>query len=296
MRMLGGSLAIVLTVLVTIAMLGSGCAAPPAPAPQAPTPEPNEAPVISSLTAQPSAVLYGDSVAVTCIASDPEDDAIKYAWSASDGVITGTGKEITWIAPNKEGNFNITVTLTDYPGAQTTGNVMVSVSNPVKTITIEPDAAATGTVDQKNATDYSRTRAGDDASNVGYRAFWSFNIGKVAGKNIQNASLKFTTKYVTGEPFWYGPATGLGGLTLWKTTHGSSLPGFDNLGGKLSSTGSFLEPPTVIDVTTEIGVLAEHNVGRFQVEALFDRVSNGNNVLEMIEWSSVVLEITYSDR
>ena len=116
------------------------------------------------------------------------------------------------------------------------------------------------------------------------------------GKNIQNASLKFTAKYITGKPFWYGPATGLGGLTLWKTTHGSSLPGFDNLGGKLSSTGSFLQPPTVVDVTTEIGVLAEHNVDRFQVEALFDRVSNGNNTLEMIEWSSVVLEITYSDR
>lgn len=296
MKMLGGSLAIVLTVLVTVAMLGSGCAAPPAPAPPAPTPETNQAPVISSLIAKPSAVLYGDSVAVTCIASDPEDDAIKYAWSASEGIITGTGKEVTWIAPNKDGNFNITVTLTDYPGAQTTGNVMVAVSNPVKTITIDPDAAATGTVNQKNATDYSRTRAGDDASNVGYRAFWSFNIGKVAGKNIQNADLKFTTKNIAGKPFWYGPATGLGGLTLWKTTHGSSLPEFDNLGGKLSSTGSFLEPPTVVDVTIEIAVLAEHNVDRFQVEALFDRVSNGNNVLEMIEWSPVVLEITYSDR
>ena len=295
MRMLGGSLAIVLTVLVTVAMLGSGCAAPPAPPPP-PAPEANQAPVISSVTAKPATVLYGDSVALTCIASDPEDDAITYAWSASEGTITGTGKEATWIAPNKDGNFNITVTLTDYPGAKTTGNVMVTVSNPVKTISINPVVTETGTVFETNATDYTKTRAGDDAQNMGYRAFWSFDISKLMGKEIQNANLKFTPGTITGNPFWYGPATGLGTLTLWKTTHGSSLPKFDYVGGKLSSTGSFFEPPTVVDVTTEIRVLSAYNATRFQVEALFDRVSNGNNALEMIEWSSAVLEVTYSDR
>ncbi len=296
MRIFRGGLAMVLTVLVTMTLLGSGCTAPAAPTSPAPTPEPNKVPVISSVTAKPAELLYGDSSTLTCIATDPEDDAIKYVWSASEGTITGTGKEVTWAAPNKDGSFNIAVTLTDYRGAQTTGNVMVTVSNPVKTITINPVASETGTVYQKNATDYSKTRAGDNTQNVGYRAFWSFDIAKVAGKNIQNANLKLTTASITGKPFGYQLPYGLGGLLLWKTTHGAQLPEFGYVGSKLSSTGYLLEPPSVVDVTTEIGVLAEHNIDRFQVEALFDHVSNGNNTIEMIEWSSVVLEVTYSDR
>lgn len=296
MRIFRGSLSIVLSVLIAVTILGSGCAAPSAPTLPAPTPEPNQAPVISSIAAKPVEVLYGDSVTLTCIATDPDDDPIEYRWSASEGTITGTGKEVTWAAPNKDGNFNIAIILRDNRGGQTTGNVMVTVSNPIKTIIINPVASATGTVNQKNATDYSKTWAGDDAKNVGYRAFWSFDILKLTGKNIQNANLKFTTGNMVGNPFWYGLGTGLGGLLLWKTTHGASLPEFGHVGAKLSSTGPFFEPPSVVDVTIEIGVLAENNVDRFQVEALFDRVSNGNNTIEMIEWSSVVLEVTYSDR
>jgi len=239
-------------------------------------------------------VTYGDSSTITCIATDPDYDPVKYSWSASDGIITGTGSEVTWVAPNKGGDFNITVTLNDNRGGQTTGNVMVTVSAPIKTITINPVAAETGTVAQTNATDYSRTRAGDNAQNIGYRAFWSFDIWSLAGKNIQNASLKFTTGKMTGNPFWYGPATGLGGLWLWKTTHGASLPEFGYVGSMLTNTGTMFEPPTVVDVTIDIKLLSSHKVDRFQVEALFDRVSNGNNVAESIEWSSVVLEVTYS--
>ena len=288
---------IAMAVLITATVLGSGCAAPSVePTLPAPTSKPNVAPVISSVTAKPAEVTYGDSSTITCIATDPDYDPVKYSWSASDGIITGTGSEVTWVAPNKDGNFNIAVTMTDSRGGKATGNAMVAVSSPVKTIIIDPVASETGTVNQKNATYYSRTWAGDDAKNIGHRAFWSFDISKLGGKNIQNASLKFTTGQIIGNPFWYGPATGLGGLTLWKTTHGASLPEFGYLGGKLSSTGSMFEPPTVVDVTTEMRLLTDWNIDRFQVEALFDRVSNGNYVLESIEWSSVVLEVTYSDK
>ncbi|MBN2462299.1 MAG: hypothetical protein JXB43_01715, partial [Dehalococcoidia bacterium] len=241
-------------------------------------------------------VLYGDSSTITCIATDPDYDPIEYIWSASEGAITGSGKEVTWVAPNKDGNFNITTTVKDKMGDQTTGSVMVTVSAPIKTITIDPIAAETGTVNQKNATDYSRTRAGDNAQDIGYRAFWSFDISKLAGKNIQNASLKFTTGSIMGKPFSYQLPYGLGGLLLWKTPYGAELPEFDCVGSMLSNTGRFLEPPDVVDVTTDIKLLTSYSVSRFQVEALFDRISNGSSTAEWIEWSSVVLEVTYSDR
>jgi len=297
MRIFRSSLAIALTVLVMASMLGSGCTAPaPAPTLTEPTPAPNLSPIISSLTAKPSAVLYGDSSTITCIATDPDYDPIEYIWSASEGAITGSGKEIIWVAPNKDGNFNITITVKDKRGGQTTGNVTVTVSAPVKTITIEPIATETGTVNQKNATDYSRTRAGDDAQNIGYRAFWSFDISKLAGKDIQNASLKFTTGSITGKPFSYQLPYGLGGLLLWKTNHGTQLPEFGYVGSMLSNAGPSLEPPDVVDVTTDIKILTSYSVSRFQVEALFEKVSNGSSTAQWIEWSSVVLEVTYSDR
>lgn len=294
MRIFRGSLAIILAVLIAVTMLGSGCAAPPTPTSPAPTPKPNQAPVISSITANPAEVIYGNSSTLACIATDPNYDPIKYSWSASEGTITGTGKEVTWVAPNKDGNFNISATVSDNRGGQTTGNVIVTVSAPIKTITINPIAAETGTVAQNNATDYSRTRAGDNAQNIGYRAFWSFDIASLAGKNIQTASLKFTTGKIAGDPFWYSPGTGLGGLWLWKTTHGTSLPEFGYVGSMVTNTGPIFEPPTAVDVTTEIKLLSSHNVNHFQVEALFDRVSNGNNVADWIEFSPVVLEVTYS--
>jgi hypothetical protein len=295
MKIFRGSLLTVVAALAMVAILVSACAAPTQPpAPPQPT-ETNQSPVISQVTANPAQVVYGGSTTLTAVAADPDDDPLTYNWSASEGTITGTGRQVTWVAPNKSGNLNIALTVSDNRGGQTTGTVTVAVSPPTKTVTINPVASETGTVDQKSATDYSRTRAGDDAQNVGYRAFWSFDISSLAGKNIQSASLKFTTGSITGNPFAYNmPPSGLGGLWLWKDTYGSKLPAFDYTGAKLIGTGLIYDPPSVVDVTTQVKLPAAFWSNSFQVEALFNKVSNGNVTVDMIEWSSVVLEVTYS--
>ncbi len=110
------------------------------------------------------------------------------------------------------------------------------------------------------------------------------------------ASLKFTTGNISGDPFSYMPPSGLGGLWLWKDTYGSKLPAFGYVGAKLIDTGLIYEPPGAIDVTTHIKQIATYGVARFQVEALFNKVSNGNITADMIEWSSVVLEVTYVNK
>ncbi len=254
----------------------------------------NQPPLISSLTANPSGILYGGSTTLTCIASDPDGDVVRYSWSASEGNITGVGNKVTWVAPNKGGNYNITVIVSDGKGGETRGNVMVAVAAAVRTVTITPVAQETGTVDSEGDKDNSRTRAGDDEKNVGYCAFWSFDIWSLAGKRIDNASLKFTTRQIAGNPF---PATtGLNGLWLWKVTYGDKLPKFHYTGSKLQRATLLMSPPTVVDVTPEIALLADAAITRFQMEALFQKVTNGNNVSEWIEWSEVVLEVTYSEK
>lgn len=294
MRISRGSLVTVVAVLAVAAILGSACAAPAPPPVQPPAPAPNQSPVISKVTANPAEVVQGNSTTITAVAADPDDDPITYNWSASDGTITGTGSQVTWAAPNKSGNFNIGLTASDNRGGQTTGSVTVSVLAPTKTVTLNPTPSETGTVNEINATDYSKTVAGDTAQALGLRAFWSFDISDLAGKDIQNASLKFTTGNISGNPFAYAPPTGLGGLWLWQDTYGNTLPVYGYVGSKLIGTGLMYEPPSVVDVSTQLKLLSSHGVNRFQVEALFTRSSNSDSTANYVEWSSVVLEVTYA--
>jgi len=255
----------------------------------------NQAPRISSLSANPSGVLYGGSTTVTCIASDPDGEVVRYSWEASGGSITGVGDKVTWIAPSKGGSYNISVIVSDGKGGETTGNVMVTVSTTSNTVTIPPVAQETGTVDSDGDKDTSRTIAGDNEKNVGYRAFWSYDVFSLAGKNIQNATLKLTTKYVVGDPF--SSVTGLGGLRFWKVTYGDKLPNFNFTGSNLINAPLQASTPTAIDVTQEITNVTAGGITRFQVEALFEKkITNGNNIAEYIEWSDAVLEVTFSEK
>ena len=254
----------------------------------------NQSPIISSLSANPSGILYGGTTLLTCVASDPDGDTVTYNWSASAGSISGVGNKVTWIAPSKSGSFNITVLVSDGKGGQTQGNVLVTVSAATNMTTITPIAQETGTVASNGDRDTSRTRAGDDDKNIGYRAFWSFDTFSLAGKNIQNATLKLTTRTVVGDPFASPP--NLGGLRFWKVTYGDALPSFNYSGSNLINVPVQTKPPTSLDVTQEIENVAAAAVNRFQVEALFPNSwSNGDGVAQFIEWSDAVLEVTYSE-
>lgn len=255
----------------------------------------NQSPSISELVANPSGILYGGSTTLTCMATDPDGDVVRYSWSASEGSITGVGNRVTWVAPNKGGNYNITVVVSDGKGGESRSDVMVTVSAAVRSTILTSVAEETGTVDSGGDKDNSRTMAGDDDKDIGYHAFWSFDIWSLAGKNIQNATLRFTTKSIVGDPF--SSTTGLGGLRFWKVTYGDKLPKFSFTGTNLITVPLQTRQPTSLDITQEIANSAAAASTRFQVEALFqNKVTNGNHVAEFIEWSEVVLEVTYSEK
>jgi len=255
----------------------------------------NQPPQISSLTGDPSGVLYGGTAKITCIATDPDDDVVRYSWSASEGSITGVGNKVTWVAPNKGGTFNITVLVSDGEGGETTGNVMVVVSAATRTVTLVPVEQETGTVDSNGDKDTSRTRAGDDEKNIGYCAFWSFDIWSLQGNKIQNAKLKFTTRSIAGDPFPH--TTGLKGLRLWHVRYGNKLPEFWFTGTKLDNAYAILmKPPIEIDVTPEVNHMVQAAGTRFQIEALFMKKTKSNDVAQWIDWSDVILVVTYSEK
>jgi hypothetical protein len=253
----------------------------------------NQSPAISELVANPSGILYGGSTTLTCMATDPDGDVVRYSWSSSEGSITGVGNRVTWIAPNKGGNYNVTVVVSDGKGGETRGDVMLTVSAAVRSVTITPVAEETGTVDSGGDKDNSRTMAGDDDKDVGYMACWSFDTWSLARKNIQSATLRFTTRSIAGDPF--SSTIGLAGLRFWKVAYGDKLPKFAYTGKPLINVPLQSRQPTSLDVTQEIANTAAAAATRFQVEALFTKRSNGNHVAEFIEWSEAVLEVTYSD-
>ena len=257
----------------------------------------NQNPQIVSLGADPKSVGPGGSSTITCLATDADGDKVSYSWSAGEGEVGGTGDKVTWKAPNKAGTYDVAVVVSDGRGGKTTGHVPVTVALARKTVTIPVVQEETGTVSVMDR-DPTRTWAGDDEDNDGYRAFWSFNIFFLVGTEIEDAKLEFTTRSSNDEAFRSAGFGALGGLRLWMVNYGEGgLPKFDITGGKLDRTyGVIKEPPTVVDVTHEITHLVHANATRFQVEALFVKATNGNGVGEQIDWSEVTLTVTYTEK
>jgi len=256
----------------------------------------NRDPQILSLVAAPDTVLPDEQSTITCLASDPDGDALSYSWRATDGNIIGVGATVTWIAPDREGEFTITVIVDDGKGGQNAGDVSVTVLIPAKTVSFNPVLNETGTVSSTGDKDTSSIIAGDKVDNIGYRTFWSFDLYSLRGTDVKDAKLSFTTKQVVGKPF--DKITGLGGLHIFAVRYEpEQLPDFN------PDKHSELHPdiwqlPTVIDVTDLVSKIGQRISAsdRLQIEASFMNQTNGNHIRDYVEWEKVTLTVTYAER
>jgi len=87
----------------------------------------NHPPVISSLIAQPYTLQINNSSSLICYAADEDGDTLHYIWSASGGIISGDGPNITWTAPNQTGNYEITCEVIDSSGDKSIKSIQLSV-------------------------------------------------------------------------------------------------------------------------------------------------------------------------
>jgi hypothetical protein len=67
----------------------------------------NQPPVIISLIANPTTITPGYASTITCTAIDQDGDPLNYTWVVTEGEISGTGPQVTWIAPEtwKHSNY-----------------------------------------------------------------------------------------------------------------------------------------------------------------------------------------------
>ncbi len=95
----------------------------------------NGNPTISSVTVTPGSVAANGNVTVAITASDPDGDALTYAYTATGGAIQGSGANATWTAPGQAGSYSVTVTVTDGKGGTASSNGSLTVTAPVTQIT-----------------------------------------------------------------------------------------------------------------------------------------------------------------
>ncbi len=91
----------------------------------------NHSPIIESLTAEQTTVIFGNSTAITCVASDEDGDRLAYLWTAEAGEISGEGPDVIWTAPDACGELvPIVVTVIDDRGGETSQEVDIHVRKP----------------------------------------------------------------------------------------------------------------------------------------------------------------------
>lgn len=139
-------------------------------------------------------------------------------------------------------------------------------------------------------------KAGDDEKNIGYRAFFSYNIFPLLGMDIKQARLKFIGGKVVGDdPF--DPITGVGGFQIMRISYGNTLPKFGTVDGSPFQLSEAYRNKQIVevDVTPELVTAVDNRLEKFQAEAAFmKRTTNGNNVAQYLQWSDAVLEVTAS--
>jgi ABC-type Fe3+-hydroxamate transport system substrate-binding protein len=107
-------------------LTAAGCTGKPAPAAQPQAVPEAPQPVISSLTADRQVSLMG-TTQVICTATEAGTDNLTYNWAATGGTISGAGSTITWTAPDKSGDYMVTVVVSDGTGGATKKNVIINV-------------------------------------------------------------------------------------------------------------------------------------------------------------------------
>jgi len=87
----------------------------------------NDAPQIIEIQKSADFVAPGETLQLTCLATDANNDPISYTWSNTGGSFSGSGNSIDWTAPATEGIFQLTAKATDDQGlfAQTTTKILV---------------------------------------------------------------------------------------------------------------------------------------------------------------------------
>jgi hypothetical protein len=121
----------------------------------------NSSPIITALNSSDTEIAPSSSCTIGCVASDPDGDSLSYAWTATSGTISGTGANVSWLAPASEGTYTISVTVSDGQGGSDSDSCSITVEMKYGAIDIQSSPAGAAVfingMDTGNITPYVLT-------------------------------------------------------------------------------------------------------------------------------------------
>jgi hypothetical protein len=95
--------------------------------------KPNQPPTISGLTingsppGEENRVKQYITTTLQCKAQDPDGDNLNYLWRATRGTITGKGSTVSWTSPGVNGEYTVTVVVSDGRDGKAEGSITFKV-------------------------------------------------------------------------------------------------------------------------------------------------------------------------
>ncbi|MBM4447299.1 MAG: PKD domain-containing protein [Chloroflexi bacterium] len=95
--------------------------------------KPNQPPTITSVTKdgnppdEENRVRQWTTVTLQCNAQDPDGDNLSYLWRSTGGPISGEGSTVGWTSPGVNGDYTVTVVVTDGRGGKTEASIVFKV-------------------------------------------------------------------------------------------------------------------------------------------------------------------------
>ena len=249
----------------------------------------NRNPVISQVTANPSSLKREETSSISCNATDPDNDNLTYAWEATGGTVSGSGKTVTWKAPAEDGTYTVKVKVDDGKGGTADGSVVITVKNPENVITLKPVAGESMSIDTNGGLN-ATFMVGDNSADAGVRTYLSFDLTSLSGLEIKDAILTLTAKPAvgnpwafSGSPFFYIEPVDFGARPL--TPADKDMP---SAGAELLTLDS--KVPDKLDVTGKVNQILFK--GRFQIKMRMASNTNFNKQADYIEFSKIDLVVT----
>ncbi len=255
---------------------------------------PSGLPVINSFNASPASIIIGGSTTLswnvagaTSLSIDHGIGSVSLVGTKSVSPAATTNYTLT--ASNAAGwvTQTIVVTATPYKFVPLPVYTML-----VKTVILNPVPSETGAVYSSTYSPTTVTLAGDTPNNKGIRAYFSYDIASLAGKEVTSAKLTFVTLSKLGNPF-----TDLTGLWVGTVNYGAGpLQSSDYTLSSAPIGSIYHAEPTTVDVTSQVQSAVSASKTRFQIRAHFSNTpSNSDNAADQIKFSNsgTTLTITY---